>query len=408
MSNVELYDHQIEALGKMKNGCILCGGTGSGKSRTSLAYFYTKVCEGSLKVNGAGKWSAPKTPRDLYIITTAKKRDTNEWLGECVPFHLSDDPSISVSNIKVTIDSWNNIAKYKKVYGAMFIFDEQKVSGRGAWVKAFLQITKKNQWILLSATPGDTWSDYIPVFIANGFYKNRTQFNNDHIIFDPYVNYPRIKDYVNKGQLIRYRRQILIRMDSLNRAKQIHHKVEASYDKQLYSRVFRDRWDVYDNVPIEETGKLCYLLRKVVNSDPSRIKEAKELIANNPRTIVFYNYTYEVEIVRAIAKELGIKCKEWNGSQHDPLPKGDSWIYAVQYNAGAEGWNCITTDTIIFYSQSYSYRATVQAAGRIDRLNTPYKELHYYHLRSSAPIDLAIARALSQKRNFNEKAFLGR
>lgn len=37
---IQLYDYQREALGRMKNGCILCGGVGSGKSRTGLAYYY--------------------------------------------------------------------------------------------------------------------------------------------------------------------------------------------------------------------------------------------------------------------------------------------------------------------------------------------------------------------------------
>ena len=36
-----LDGYQIDAVNRMKNGCILCGGVGSGKSRTSLAYYIT-------------------------------------------------------------------------------------------------------------------------------------------------------------------------------------------------------------------------------------------------------------------------------------------------------------------------------------------------------------------------------
>lgn len=391
----------------MKNGSILCGDVGTGKSRTALVYYYTKVCGGSMEINGEGTWGEPTTPRDLYIITTAKKRDDLEWLHECVPFMLCEDPEKSVCNIKLTVDSWNNIKKYAKVTGAFFIFDEQKVCGYGAWAKTFLNITRKNQWILLSATPGDTWSDYIPVFIANGYYRNKTDFEAHHCVFNPFTPYKKIERYVNTGTLMRHRQDILVRMKYKKQASQHHVAVPVNYDKQLYSLVFKNRWDPYDNCPIEEVGKLCYLLRKVVNSDPSRITAVRDILEARPKVIIFYNYTYELEMLRALFEELSIPFAEWNGFNHEAIPDGDSWGYFVQYSAGCEGWNCITTDTIIFYSQNYSYRMTVQASGRIDRMNTPFTELYYYHIKSSAPIDLAIARALNNKRNFNEKGFIG-
>ena len=415
---MELYSHQIKAIDKMKNGSILCGDVGTGKSRTALAYYYTKVCGGNMEINGEGSWGAPTAPRDLYIITTAKKRDDKEWIGECVPFMLSDDPSISICNIKVTVDSWNNIKKYAKVFGAFFIFDEQRVTGYGPWVKTFINISRKNQWILLSATPGDTWSDYIPVFIANGFYRNKTDFTSQHCIYSPFTNYPKIEGYLNKSLLMKHRQEILVRMKYKKKTQPIHKYCETNYDKKLYLTVFRDRWDPYDNEPIDETGKLFYLLRKVVNSDPSRIEAVRRIVEAQHKVIIFYNFTYELELMKEMLsglkvltidsngrREEPIKVAEWNGQKHEPVPEGDFWVYLVQYNAGCEGWNCITTDTIIFYSQNYSYRMTVQAAGRIDRLNTPYDTLFYFHLKSSSPIDSAIARALRDKKNFNEKAF---
>lgn len=404
---MELYSHQIKAIDKLKNGSILCGDVGTGKSRTALAYYYTKVCGGSMEINDEGSWGDPTAPRDLFIITTAKKRDDCEWLKECIPFGIGSDPNISISGIKVTVDSWNNIRKYVNVYGAFFIFDEQRVCGYGAWVKAFFKITKKNQWILLSATPGDTWSDYIPVFIANGFYRNKTDFNSQHCIFSPYTNYPKIEKYVNIGTLMRHRQEILVRMKYRKQAEQHRLYIQTLYDKQLYLQVFKYRWDPYDNVPIDETGKLCYLLRKVVNSDISRLEAVRSILKDHKKVIVFYNFTYELEMLRDLFAALGIPFTEWNGQKHETISDGDTWGYFVQYSAGCEGWNCITTDTIIFYSQNYSYRMTVQASGRIDRMNTPFTDLYYYHLKSSSPIDSAIARALHNKKNFNEKGFLG-
>jgi hypothetical protein len=407
MPNVELYSHQIDAIRRMHNGCILCGGVGTGKSRTSLAYVYSCALEGNLKINGYGTWTPPRKPRDLYVITTAKKRDSFEWEREMVPFGLSTDQKICAGKIKVIIDSWNNIQKYKKVYGAVFIFDEQRVVGGGAWVKTFLKIARANKWILLTATPGDTWKDYIPVFIANGFYKSRTEFNTLHVAFKPFMNYPVIDHYVNEGVLLKHRRDILIVMEDMpNRAKKVNFKLICQYDKEKYKRVFKDRWDIYDDCPIEETGKLFYLLRKVVNEDSSRLAKVKQLMIENPKTIIFYNFTYELHALREIAKELKYDIGEWNGEVHSEVPASNRWVYLCQYTAAAEGWNCITTDTIIFYSQNYSYKTTAQAAGRIDRLNTPFKELHYYYLRSPAPIDLAIQKSLSQKKDFNEKIFL--
>lgn len=378
MKEAKLYDYQEDAVSKMRPGCILCGGVGTGKSRTALSY-YERYFGG----------------RDLYIMSTAKKRDSGEWKDECAPFGIRPK----------AIDSWNNIHKYVDAEKAFFIFDEQRVSGSGAWVKAFLKIAKKNVWILLSATPGDTWSDYIPVFIANGFYRNRTEFNRQHVIFNHFANYPKIDGYRERGLLVKHRNQILVTMDAHKEAIQHHNDIPVSYDKNLYKTVWRDRWDPYDNCPIQETGKLGYLLRKVVNEDTSRIAMFTTLLLNNPKAIVFYNYQYECDLIQSVCNDIHRTFAEWNGQKHEELPEGDEWCYAVQYAAGCEGWNCITTNVLIFYSQSYSYRQTIQAAGRIDRLNTPFKDLEYYHLKSNAPIDIAIAAALKQKRNFNENAF---
>ena len=403
---IDLYAHQLEAIEQLKNGSILCADVGTGKSRTALAYYYIKECQGKLKINGKGSWGAMKSPRDLYIITTAKKRDSTEWIEECAPFMLTSDQSCNVSNVKLTIDSWNNINKYKNVYGAFFIFDEQRVVGRGAWVKAFLNIARKNRWILLSATPGDTWSDYIPVFVANGFYKNRTEFNIRHVVYSRFAKYPKVERYINVEHLEDLRSRILVRMSFEKTTEQHHEDINVDYDKHLYSVVWKDRWDPYEDEPIKETGKLFYLLRKVVNSDESRLDEVRRLSFFHPKLIIFYNFDYELESLRLLALSMGIPFSEWNGQKHEQIPETDKWLYLVQYSAGAEGWNCIETNAIVFFSQNYSYRMTTQASGRIDRLNTKYKNLYYYHLKSKAPIDLAISKALKNKKNFNERSFI--
>lgn len=403
---MELYSHQLKAVEKLKNGSILCGDVGTGKSRTSLAYFFLKVIEGKLEINGEGDFDYPKNPMDLYVITTAKKRDSLDWEKECIPFFIGPDRESSICGIKLTVDSWNNIKKYSKVYGAFFIFDEQRVTGSGPWVNAFYAITRKNKWILLSATPGDKWCDYISVFVANGFYKNKSEFNALHCTFAPYLNYPKITGYRNEHILMKHRRDITVRMKYIKPAEQHHHYVGVLYDRKLYLRIFKDRWDIYDNEPIEETGKLCYLLRKVVNSDPSRIEAVRKILCEKDKVIIFYNFVFELEMLRELLKDMNILFTEWNGQKHEEILSGDRWAYLVQYTSGAEGWNCITTDTIIFFSLNYSYRVSVQAAGRIDRMNTPFKDLHYYHLKSTAPIDSAIAQALRDKKTFNEQEFL--
>lgn len=404
--NVQLYSYQIEAIRKMHNGCILDGAVGTGKSRTALAYVYLAELQGRLKVNKVGTWTKPTRPKDIYIITTAKKRDSREWENELVPFGLSVDKKLSAGGVKVIIDSWNNIKNYQKVYGAVFIFDEQRVVGKGAWVKSFLKITRANHWILLSATPGDSYQDYVPVFIANGFYRNRTEFNQKHIIFKPYMNFPVIDHYINTGVLERHRRDILVHMEPPTKNKKQSIDIYCNYDKEKYKRVWKERWDIYNNCPIEETGTLCYLLRRVVNEDGDRIRKLKEILGSHPRVIIFYNFTPELLLLRSIARELGAEVGEWNGEVHSQVPTGERWAYLCQYTAAAEGWNCITTDTIIFYSLNYSYKTMVQAAGRIDRLNTPFPILNYYYLKSRAPIDIAIQRALQQKKKFNEKQFV--
>ena len=403
---MELRDYQLEAIGKMKNGCILNGGVGSGKSLTSLSYYYLQN-GGSLEfLSGKDYIPMPNPPKDLYIITTARKRDTFEWEGELSHFLLSTHEDLNKYDNKVIVDSWNNIQKYKDIEDAFFIFDEQRVVGSGAWVKAFLKITKKNQWILLSATPGDTWSDYIPVFIANGFYKNKTEFMREHAVFSRFSKYPKIEKYIGTGRLIRQRREILVDMKFERETVQHHYDIYVEYDNKLYKDVMKRRWDIWNDEPITNAGGLCYALRKIVNSHESRSTKLLELFETHQKMIVFYNFDYELEILKSLYFGEGVIVAEWNGHKHEPTPTGNQWVYLVQYTAGAEGWNCITTDTIVFYSLNYSYKIMHQSAGRIDRLNTPYKDLHYYYLKSRSGIDLAIERALNDKRKFNESSFI--
>jgi len=405
--SVKLFDYQIEAVKKMKNGCILCGGVGSGKSLTALSYYYLQNGGDPNSLIGGDYIPMDDPPKDLYIITTARKRDTLEWEGELSPFLLSTHPEINLyHNHKVIVDSWNNIGKYVDITDAFFIFDEQRVIGSGAWVKSFLKIVKNNDWILLSATPGDTWQDYIPVFIANGFYKNRTEFTREHIIYSHFTKFPKIDRYTGTGKLLKLRRSILIDMDFKRETIPHHEDVYVSYNIETYKNVSRTRWNPYKNEPIQNAGELCYVWRKIVNSDESRQVAVLEIFENHPKVIIFYNFDYELEILKNLGFGSGVKIAEWNGHKHEPIPNSKSWVYLVQYNAGCEGWNCITTDTIIFYSQNYSYKVMVQAAGRIDRLNTPYTDLYYYHLKSRSGIDLAISKALKDKKNFNETKFV--
>ena len=401
-----LLDHQLNAIKRLKKGCILCGDVGSGKSLTALGYYYLQE-GGDISFLRGGDYVPMKKPRDLYIITTARKRDTFEWSGELSHYLLSIYSENNLYDNKVVVDSWNNIKKYRNVYGAFFIFDEQRVVGSGAWVKAFLDISRKNEWILLSATPGDTWSDYIPVFVANGFYKNKTEFSREHIVYSRFVKYPKVERYLNTGRLIRLRNSILIDMDFERQTVSHHEDVYVEYDKIAYKTASKDRWDPFENKPIRDASSLCYVWRKIVNTDESRQIALMELFEDHPKMIIFYNFNYELDILRTTFKGInGVEMAEWNGQNHQPVPNGKSWVYLVQYNAGAEGWNCITTDTIVFFSQNYSYKILKQAAGRINRLNTPYKDLYYYHLKSRSGIDLAISRTLKEKKNFNETKYI--
>ena len=404
---IKLRDYQIDAISKMKTGCILNGGVGSGKSLTSLSYYYLKNGGDIGFLKGGDYIPMEDPPKDLYIITTARKRDTLEWEGELSPFLLSVHNDKNTYSNKVVVDSWNNIQKYKDVKGAFFIFDEQRVVGSGAWVKAFLKISKFNEWILLSATPGDTWSDYIPVFIANGFYKNKTEFIREHVIYSRFCKFPKIDRYVNTGRLLRLRRSILIDMDFKRETIPHHEDIYVDYDVTMYKDITKRRWDIWKDEPITNASGLCYALRKVVNTHESRSKELLKIFKKHPKMIIFYNFDYELEILKNLDYGKGVKISEWNGHKHEPTPTTKSWVYLVQYTAGAEGWNCITTDTIVFYSQNYSYKIMLQSAGRIDRLNTPFTDLYYYHLKTRSGIDVAISKALRNKKKFNEKDFAG-
>lgn len=408
--NPKLDEGQLKALSKLRNGNILCGGVGSGKSRTGLAYYFCKVCGGRIdgKDHGLDHDYVPMLyPKNLYIITTAKKRDKREWEDELNPFLLSTNPEVSYykDQICVVVDSWNNIKKYEDVKDSFFIFDEQRVVGYGAWSKAFMKIAQMNNWIFLTATPGDCWMDYLSIFIANGFFKNKRDFERRHVIYNRYSKYPQVDRYVDDYILSRMRDSILVNIDYEKPTERHQETLLAEYDKDAYRTLMKDRWNIFENKPIDNISELSYLLRKIVNADPSRIEKIVQVAEYRPRLIIFYNFDYELEILKNANWPVGTVLKEWNGHRHEEIPDSERWVYLVQYYSGAEGWNCITTDSMLFYSPNYSYKTMEQAMGRIDRRNTPYKDLYYYSFKTYAPIDIAIARALKRKKNFNESVF---
>lgn len=402
--NVDLAPHQLEALEKIHNGSIVKGGVGTGKSRTAVGYFF-RDSGGSFKVNGEGVFKPFDTPRDLYIITTARKRDELDWEKEAALFGLSTHRENSISGVQVKVDSWNNLMKYINIENAFFIFDEQRLVGSGAWVKAFIRIAKANRWIILSATPGDTWLDYIPVFVANGFYKNRTEFVRTHVVWNNFSKFPKIDHYVEIKRLQYYRSKLLVEMPFNRHTVRHNVHVPVQYDSVLFDKAMKERWHVYEDRPLRDVSEMFAVMRKIVNSDYSRLGEVMRLSEKHPRLIIFYNFNYELEMLRTLANTLNIESAEWNGHKHQDVPEGDRWIYLVQYTAGAEAWNCVRTNALVMFSLNYSYKVNEQVRGRIDRMNTPYVDLYYYILKSVSPIDRAISKSLASKKSFNEKDF---
>jgi hypothetical protein len=383
---MDLMEHQKEAIAQLANGRILYGGVGSGKSLTALGYYMEK-----------------EAPRDIYVITTAKKRDSLDWIGEAAKYGIGTESACTLAGT-ITVDSWNNIGRYVDHDGAFFIFDEQRLVGSGAWVRSFIKIAKRNHWILLSATPGDTWIDYAPVFIANGWYRNITDFKLQHVVYVPHLKFPMIQRYVGTDKLERLRNQVLVEMPYQRETERIINYLECGYNKALWDRAVRSRWNVFEDAPIKDVGELFRVMRKIVNTDPSRLEMVKKLIESHPKLIIFYNFNYELEILRGLASV--VKTAEWNGHKKDPLPFEDSWVYLVQYIAGSEAWETTATDAMIHYSLTYSYKNFMQSLGRIDRLGTSFRTLYYYVLQSSAPIDRSILNALREKKNFNERIIL--
>lgn len=399
---------QIQAVRQLQNGSILAGGVGSGKTLTSLAWYLTSVCNAaSFEKGGSLIKKKVKGSPTLYVITTAKKRDSLEWEEEAARLGLSTDPACSFTGSHIVVDSWNNIGKYSDREHAVFFFDEQRASGSGRWVKEFLKITRKNTWLLLSATPGDVWMDYLPVFMAHGFFRTRTEFMEDHVIFDRFAKYPKVKRYIGEAKLQRLRRSILVEMPVERHTTRERETVYCDYDRDLYKWVVKNRMDPWTEEPLKDAGGVCRILRKVVSDNDWRSDEAKRILSSNERVIVFYNYNYELDRILDVAESLGVPTAQWNGHRHDAIPAEPRWIYICQYTSAAEGWNCTSTDTVLFWSLNYSWRVTEQCEGRIDRMNTPYSRLKYYFLESHSSIDEAVRRSLSSKKVFNERAFAG-
>lgn len=374
----KLYSHQEEALGLLQSGKVLVGGVGSGKSRVGASWALSQADESK-----------------IIVITTARKRDSLEWEGEFA--------ALGADFEEVTIESWNNISKFDDCCLNVFIFDEQRVVGSGTWVKSFLKIAENNQWILLSATPGDVWLDYVPLFIANGYYKNRTEFAERHIVWDRFAKYPKVKKYLDEGLLEARRRKILVPMPAERHTRRNRSYIPMEYDKEMYESIAKKRVDPWTEEPYRNAAGVCYGLRKCVNSDRSRVDHIRLVARKRKKLIVFYNFNYERDVLLELRDEFNVA--EWNGHNHEPIPSTDSWVYLVQYTAGAEGWNCVETDTIVFYSLNYSWKILEQAEGRIDRINTPFTDLHYFYFFSESGIDSAIQKAVQEKGVFNERIF---
>ena len=402
-----LYQHQADAVRKLKCGSVLVGGVGSGKSRTALTYYHL-LEGGRLDDPKSGFMPMHNPPRDLIIICPARKRDSLEWHGELTAFLLSTEAEYHMySNNPVIVDSWNNIKKYEDVKNSVFILDEQRLVGSGAWVKSFYKIAKNNHWILLSATPADTPMDLIPVFVANGFYKNKTEFIREHVRYKTYLKFPVVDSFMRVRKIDELKNRIFVEMPFKRHTVQNHKDVYLDYDEEKYRFVMKNRWDPWKEEPLANAGALCYCLRKVVNKSPSRAAELLQIYEEKKKVIVFYNFNYELDDLIYLCEAFHIPFSQYNGHIHQPIPEGDNWIYICQFTSSAESWNCVSTDTIVFYSQNYSYRIMTQAAGRIDRMNTPYTDLYYYHFKSRASIDRSIGLALKQKKKFNEKKFVG-
>lgn len=456
---IELREHQTEAVNKMHNGCVLWGGVGTGKTIAALAYAQLR-----------------ETDKKIVVITTAKKRDSRDWEYEAALLAVAHD------GIEVT--SWNKIRDYEGYKDKFFIFDEQRLVGAGAWVKSFYKIAKANHWILLSATPGDTWSDYAPMFIANGWYKNITEFRREHAVYSRFTNFPKIERYIGEGKLQKYRKSLLVEMPMVRHTTRHMHYVECEWDSQLLDLVRKKRWHVYEDKPLKNAAELFSVMRKVVSTDSSREKALLESMSTHPKIIVFYNFNYELEILRNLmtqastnhaqmtqtSNKWGKKSEtdatskmrifqseeeersneiltptslstqettfdqdslldiespeisitqtklqpslieaetfgwaEWNGHKHEPIPKTDRWVYLVQYASGSEGWNCTETDAMVFWSLTYSWKQFWQAQGRIDRLNTPFTDLHYYVFMTDSFAERPVIRSLKMKKDFQPR-----
>lgn len=372
-------DNQRKAVDLLRSGSILVGGVGSGKSRTAL-YFWLKEYQ----------------ERPLYIITTPHKRDTNDWSKEA--FHMD------ISAGQFVVDSWNNIRKYIGVRDAFFIFDEQRLVGKGAWTKSFLKIAKNNKWIVLTATPGDVWMDYATIFVANGYFKNRTDFCRKHVVYSRVARYPKIERYTDVKWLEELRDNVTVVLESQKKTVRHSDILWCDCDMGSYREMVRTRWNPEKEEPFLDGGALCYGLRKLVGRDRSRLEKVRWTLKKHGKVIVFYNFDYELEMLREEFK--GVVTREWNGHKHEKVPTAERWLYFVQYFAGAEAWECTTCNAMIFFSANYSYKIMEQAAGRIDRRNTPFENLYYYCLASRTSIEKGILIALSQKRSFNEKTFV--
>ena len=392
-----LYEFQKQALNASEPNYFYALDTGTGKTITSIHHYL--------------KWSNGER---LVIFCPPAKKKEGGWDRDIQFIEKAYDIKINYEVV-----SYGTIARYIKPNEPYFIiYDEahylkNPTSKRGK--KGALLAKGATNFCLLTATPmANGWIDSYNYFIMFNFFRNKTQMNREHAIYEArnFTGRPIqvVAGFHSTEILDAHFASFSVSIskdEALDLPPLIFEQVKFEASKE-YRTLKKDR--VLGDVAYDTMPKLLHGLRFYANQSDKLSYTEMMMEGTSKNIVIFYQYKYEFEKLHEISKKLKKKIFVVNG-QKNSLPakaSGDKLknsVTLIQYQAGSSGIELQYCSEVIFYTPTYSYQDYEQSLGRAYR-NGQTNKVTVYQYMTDKTIETDVWQALANKKDFSEDIYM--